>query len=132
MKYLLLIPFALLAAIGLRAWDWYQMPEHAVSGPWSEPACFDGHCISMRAVTPPRPPFMEYVVGRPAQDDLQLDKRDAALRALAYDMERCGRPRENISAILKFYMPGGDEAIRRFWARVDTDTHRPWFDCETR
>jgi len=62
-------------------------------------------------------------------DPLQLDSHDAALRALAFDMQRCGWRRENISAILKFYLPGGDAAIQRFWIRVDTDTHRAWFSC---
>lgn len=62
-------------------------------------------------------------------DPLQLDSRDAALRALAYDMQRCGWPRQNITATLKFYLPGGDAALAQFWRRVDRDTHRPWFSC---
>jgi hypothetical protein len=64
-----------------------------------------------------------------AVDRLQLDPQDAALRALAYEMQRCGWKRENINATLKFYLPGGDEAMRKFWQRVDTDTHRSWFNC---
>lgn len=76
-------------------------------------------------------PALYWLLALPVSaDELQLNPQDAALRALAYDMQRCGWKRENISATLKFYLPGGDAAIRRFWVRVDTDTHRPWFSCE--
>ena len=59
----------------------------------------------------------------------QLDSKDAALRALAYDMRKCGWRQDRISATLKFYLPGGDVGIDQFWMRVETDTHRNWLGC---
>jgi len=73
------------------------------------------------------PTLLLCLLGIAHADPLQLDPQDAALRALAYDMQRCGWRRENITAVLRFYL--ADMDMKHFWKRVDTDTHRPWFDC---